>query len=203
MAAQAIELKESDKIVSWLPLYHDMGLIACFILPLACGVPLILMSPFDWIANPVRLLQAIHKERASLCWLPNFAYNFLATRIPDDQLRGIDLSSMRAFINCAEPISAQSHDLFYERFRPYGLKREALCTCYAMAENTFAITQGGIKGPVGMEEVDWDQRVKEELECTANEIHLLPHMWLVKSSSGKISRPGNREKYLQELQGKT
>jgi fatty-acyl-CoA synthase len=152
--ASALLLKDDDKIASWLPLYHDMGLIAGFILPLACRVPLVLMSAFDWISNPIILPRAIHEDRCTLCWMPNFAYNFLATRINDDQTKGLDLSSMRAFINCAEPISARSHQLFYQRFRQHGLREEALCTCYAMAENTFAVTQGGLLEAVKVEALD-------------------------------------------------
>ena len=163
-------LKDHDKMASWLPLYHDMGLIACFILPMASRIPVVLMSPFDWIANPIILLRAIHEERCTLCWMPNFAYNFLATRINEDESEGLDLSSMRAFINCAEPISARSHQLFYERFRHNGLREEALCTCYAMAENTFAVTQGGIRGPVKVEALDANVLRSEQkaLFATAN-----------------------------------
>jgi fatty-acyl-CoA synthase len=152
--ASALLLKDDDKIASWLPLYHDMGLIAGFILPLACRVPLVLMSAFDWISNPIILPRAIHEDRCTLCWMPNFAYNFLATRINDDQTKGLDLSSMRAFINCAEPISARSHQLFYQRFRQHGLREEALCTCYAMDENTVAVTQGGLLEAVKVEALD-------------------------------------------------
>src|SRR5258706_642181 len=152
--AAAIELRDTDKIVSWLPLYHDMGLIACFIMPLVSGVPLVLMSPFEWIANPAMLLKAIHDERGTLCWMPNFAYNFLASRITDTDLIDVDLGSMRAFINCAEPISANSHELFYQRFKSYGLRQEILGSCYAMAENTFAVTQSNIAEPVQIENLD-------------------------------------------------
>ena len=148
-----LPIREDDKIASWLPLYHDMGLVACFILPMACGVSLVLMSPFDWIANPSMLLRAIHEERCTLCWMPNFAYNFLATRLTEEQTKNLDLGSMRAFINCAEPISVRSHEIFYERFRPNGLREEILRTCYAMAENTFAVTQSGM-GVVKTEVLD-------------------------------------------------
>ncbi|NWF68813.1 MAG: AMP-binding protein [Chloroflexi bacterium] len=139
--AQAIQLDNDDVIVSWLPLYHDMGLIAGFILPLLAGVKLVLMSPFQWVRDPKILLRAIQRHRGTLCWLPNFAYNFLATRIRDKDLDGLDLSSMRAFINCSEPVYAESHRLFAERYAAYGLRADALQTCYAMAENVFAVTQ--------------------------------------------------------------
>jgi fatty-acyl-CoA synthase len=138
---EAIQLKAADVIASWLPLYHDMGLIAGFILPLMCGIPLVLISPFVWVRDPKILLHAIKTQRATLCWLPNFAYSFMSTRISDANLQGADLSSIRAFVNCSEPVYAESHRVFRERFTPYGLRADALTVCYAMAENTFAVTQ--------------------------------------------------------------
>ncbi|MFN8373223.1 MAG: AMP-binding protein [Anaerolineae bacterium] len=138
---QTLHLTQEDVIVSWLPLYHDMGLIAGFVLPLVTGVKLVLMSPFHWVRDPKILLHAISRHRATLCWLPNFAYNFLATRIRDKDIEGVNLSSMRAFINCSEPVYAESHRQFAARYAGYGLNPTALQTCYAMAENTFAVTQ--------------------------------------------------------------
>jgi acyl-CoA synthetase (AMP-forming)/AMP-acid ligase II len=152
--AAAIRLNEQDVIVSWLPLYHDMGLIAGFILPLARRVPLALMSPFDWVRAPFRLLQAVSRYRGTLSWLPNFAYNFCAQKIRDRDLEGVDLSSWRAVINCSEPMRWESHAGFSARFAAHGLRPEALATCYAMAENVFAVTQGGIDGPVVVDEVE-------------------------------------------------
>jgi fatty-acyl-CoA synthase len=139
--AQALALSPADKVVSWLPLYHDMGLIASFVMPVLFGVPSVIMSPFDWVRAPARLLQAISAHGGTLCWLPNFAFQFMATRVRDRELGGISLASMRAFINCSEPCYAQSHAAFAARFAALGLRPEALQTCYAMAENTFAVTQ--------------------------------------------------------------
>ncbi|MCC7206180.1 MAG: AMP-binding protein, partial [Anaerolineae bacterium] len=149
--SRAIRLSEEDCIVSWLPLYHDMGLIAGFILPLVQGVPLALMSPFHWVRDPKVLLWAITEHRGTLCWLPNFAYNFMAQRVRDNAIQGVDLSTMRAFINCSEPMRVESHRMFLERYAPYGLRESALATCYAMAENTFAVTQGGIESPAAVD----------------------------------------------------
>lgn len=146
--ATALHLASDDVVVSWLPLYHDMGLIAGFLLPILKGIPLVLMSPFDWIRAPARLMQAVSRYRGTLSWLPNFAYNFCAQKIRDRDLEGIDLSSWRAISNCSEPMRYQSHQMFTKRFAEYGLRPEALTTCYAMAENVFAVTQGGIDSPV-------------------------------------------------------
>ncbi|NLX10195.1 MAG: fatty acyl-AMP ligase [Chloroflexi bacterium] len=140
----AINLQPDDVIVSWLPLYHDMGLIAGFIMPVIQGLHLVLMSPFHWVREPAILLHAIDTYRGTLCWLPNFAYNFLAARVRPSALEGLDLSSLRAVINCSEPVRADSHEVFLERYQPYGLRPDALATCYAMAENTFAVTQSAV-----------------------------------------------------------
>lgn len=152
--ASAIRLTEEDVIASWLPLYHDMGLISSFLMPVLLRCPLIILSPFDWVRAPVRLLQAVSRFRATLTWLPNFAYNFCTQKIRSRDLDGLDLSSWRAVINCSEPMHWKSHAMFIERFQPYGLKSSALATCYAMAENVFAVTQGGINQLVNIDTID-------------------------------------------------
>jgi acyl-CoA synthetase (AMP-forming)/AMP-acid ligase II len=151
---QALKLTASDVVVSWLPLYHDMGLIAGFLLPLLWRVPLVLLSPFDWVRAPYKLLQAVSNYGGTLTWLPNFAFNFCAQKIRSRDLEGVNLASWRAVINCSEPMQAASHQMFAEKFAPYGLRPEALATCYAMAENVFAVTQGGVDEPVFTDEVD-------------------------------------------------
>ena len=154
--SQALRLVPEDVIVSWLPLYHDMGLIAGFLMPILWGIPLVIMSPFEWVRAPYRLMQAVSRYKGTLSWLPNFAYNFCAQKIRERDLAGVDLSSWRAISNCSEPMRCASHQAFYERFRAYGLRYEALATCYAMAENVFAVTQGGLDGPVTVDEIDRD-----------------------------------------------
>ncbi len=161
--ARTLHLDAEDVIVSWLPLYHDMGLIAGFLMPILLRVPLVILSPFEWVRAPVRLLQAVTKYRGTLAWLPNFAYNFCAKKIRERDLEGIDLSTWRAISNCSEPMRHESHQLFLQRFAPYGLKESALCTCYAMAENVFAVTQGGIDSPVVLDEIDREAMQVERL----------------------------------------
>ncbi|MDX9863168.1 MAG: AMP-binding protein [Anaerolineaceae bacterium] len=150
----ALALQEEDVIVSWLPLYHDMGLIAGFLMPLLSGIPLVLMSPFDWVRAPYRLMQAVSKYKGTLSWLPNFAYNFCAKKVRDRHLADVDLSSWRAVINCSEPMRWDSQQAFLDRFQDFGFREEALATCYAMAENVFAVTQGGITAPVKYDDID-------------------------------------------------
>ena len=131
-----------------------MGLIAGFLLPMLYGIPLVLMSPFDWVKAPYKLMQAISEYKGTLCWLPNFAYNFCAKKIRDRDLSDVDLSTLRAVINCSEPMRFSSHEMFINKFGKYGLKEKALATSYAMAENVFAVTQGGIDQPITYDEID-------------------------------------------------
>ncbi|MBK7917237.1 MAG: AMP-binding protein [Chloroflexi bacterium] len=152
--SEAIQLTAEDVIVSWLPLYHDMGLIAGFLLPLVQGIPLVLMSPFDWVQHPALLLKAIHAHQGTLCWLPNFAYNHCARRIRRRDLDGVTLASMRLFINCSEPVRHESHQLFLERFAEKGVTAVTLSVSYAMAENTFAVTQTPAGQPARLDVID-------------------------------------------------
>jgi acyl-CoA synthetase (AMP-forming)/AMP-acid ligase II len=137
----AVNLNPDDKIVSWLPLYHDMGLIAAFHLPLAYGITTVHIDTFEWVVAPSLLPEVISKEKGTLSWLPNFALNMMADKIYEDELEGISLDSWRLIVNCSEPVRADSHTKFINRFAPYGLKPSALSSAYAMAETTFAVTQ--------------------------------------------------------------
>jgi fatty-acyl-CoA synthase len=150
----SLDLQDDDVIVSWLPLYHDMGLIAGFIMPILSGLHLVLMSPFDWVRAPYRLMQSVSKYRGTLVWLPNFAYNFCAQKIRDRHLEGVDLSSLRAVINCSEPVRWESHRAFFEHFQKYGLRWNALQTSYAMAENVFGVTQSRLNSEPLVVEID-------------------------------------------------
>src|SRR5215213_4394949 len=160
---KSLAINEKDVIVSWLPLYHDMGLIAGFLLPILSGIPLVLMSPFDWVRAPYKLLQSISRYRGSLTWLPNFAYNFCAQKIRDRHIEGVDLASLRAVINCSEPVRWESHVAFYERFKDHGLRPEALQTSYAMAENVFGVTQSQLGNIPLVDEIDREAFMVERL----------------------------------------
>lgn len=165
--SDSLQLHEKDVIVSWLPLYHDMGLIAGFLMPLIQGVPLVLMSPFDWVKRPALLFRAIHDYRGTLCWLPNFAYNHCARRIRQRDLEGLNVASMRAFVNCSEPVSAESHQLFAERFADIGVTPEMLTVSYAMAENVFAVTQTPIGEQPAQDVID-----RRQLEASRRAVPL-------------------------------
>jgi acyl-CoA synthetase (AMP-forming)/AMP-acid ligase II len=139
--AESLALQPTDCIISWLPLYHDMGMIAAFQMPLAMGVPLVQMDPFQWVSAPGIMLDAITMEGGTLAWLPNFAFNILASRMHEEEFSRIRLDGMRMFINCSEPVRAESILRFLEHFEPAGARREMLGASYAMAETTFAATQ--------------------------------------------------------------
>lgn len=150
----ALRLNAKDVVVSWLPLYHDMGLIAGFLMPILSGVTLVLSSPFDWVRAPYKLMQSVSKYKGTLSWLPNFAYNFCAQKVRDRNLEGVNLSTWRGIINCSEPVRWESHQAFYEKFKAYGLRLEALQASYAMAENVFGVTQSDLAKPPAVEELD-------------------------------------------------
>jgi acyl-CoA synthetase (AMP-forming)/AMP-acid ligase II len=126
--------------VSWLPLYHDMGLVGAVLTALAQPAPLALMRPEDFVARPARWLQAISRCRATISAAPNFAYELAVERIRDDELEGVDLSSWLLALDGAEPVTASTLSRFYERFRAFGLRREALTPVYGLAEASLAVT---------------------------------------------------------------
>ncbi|HMB24279.1 MAG TPA: AMP-binding protein, partial [Anaerolineales bacterium] len=161
--SKSLSLTENDVVVSWLPLYHDMGLIAGFLMPILSGILLVIMSPFDWVRAPYKLMQSVSKYHGTLTWLPNFAYNFCAQKIRDRHIEGVDLSSLRVITNCSEPVRWESHVAFYERFKSYGLKFEALQTSYAMAENVFGVTQSKLGSAPVVEEIDREAFMSERV----------------------------------------
>ncbi|MBZ0265982.1 AMP-binding protein [bacterium] len=152
--ADMLEIRETAKIVSWLPLYHDMGLIACFFLPFIKGIPLVAMSPLDWVQNPAMLPDALSRYKGTLAWMPNFAFNFLAKRVPLDKAGAYDLSHVRGIVNCAEPLIESSIRNFCDHFAVAGFNPEAAAASYAMAEVTYAVTSGGFNIPLKYETVD-------------------------------------------------
>jgi fatty-acyl-CoA synthase len=146
---QALDIQESDRIYSWLPLYHDMGLIACFMLPMVCHLELVIEGPLDWVMQPATMFEIISRHKCTLAWLPNFAFQFLARRAHQAAAGGYDLSSIRALINCSEPVRAGSMHEFEQAFTEMGLKSGVLHTSYAMAETVFAVTQSDLQRPSG------------------------------------------------------
>jgi len=126
--------------VSWLPLYHDMGLIGCVLTAMAHPADLTLIPPELFVARPGVWLRAISRYRATVSGAPNFAYSYCADRISDEEIEGLDLSTWLVALNGAEPVTAGAMDRFARRFGPCGLRPEALTPVYGLAEATLAVT---------------------------------------------------------------
>ena len=132
--AQSIDATPRDVFVSWLPLYHDMGLIGAWLAPLYVGFPLVVVSPLAFLAKPLRWLQAIHRWRGTLSAGPNFAYELCLKRIDDTALAGLDLGTWRLAFNGAEAVSPDTVRHFAERFAACGLRPEVVAPVYGLAE---------------------------------------------------------------------
>jgi len=126
--------------VSWLPLYHDMGLIGCLLLAVARPGPLTLLGPEVFLARPALWLRAISRKKATLSVAPNFAYGLCVRRARDEELAGVDLSSWRFALNGAEPVAPAVLQRFCERFGKYGFDPRALMPVYGLSEASLAVT---------------------------------------------------------------
>lgn len=164
--SKAVNIKPDDTIVSWLPLYHDMGLIGTWLSSLYFGFPITIMSPLSFLTRPEKWLWAIHSHRATFSCAPNFAYELCATQIEDKDIEGLDLSSLRVTANGAETVFPETIRKFIERFKPYGFKPSALLPAYGLAENTVALTIP----PLGRKEPRIDIVKREDLETKGKAI---------------------------------
>jgi 1-acyl-sn-glycerol-3-phosphate acyltransferase len=171
---QAVELTPADVVVSWLPLYHDMGLIGAWLGSLYHACPLILMSPLDFLARPERWLWAIHQHRGTVTAAPNFAFELCLRHLDPARLQGLDLSSWRYAANGAEPVGAETLARFAAAFRPYGFRVDALAPVYGLAECSvgLAVSPPG-RGPL----IDRVQRealaAGSALPAAADDVHAL------------------------------
>lgn len=139
---RAFALTEQSVGVSWLPLYHDMGLIGNVLQPLYSGFPSILMSPADFLQKPFRWLQAITRYHATASGGPNFAYDLCINQITPEQRATLDLRSWNVAFNGAEPIRPETLERFAAHFEPCGFHREAFLPCYGLAEATLLVSGG-------------------------------------------------------------
>lgn len=133
--AAALQVRPDDVFVSWLPLYHDMGLIGAWLGSMLQATPLVIFPPLAFLSRPVRWLDAIHRWRGTLSGGPNFAYELLLRHISDETLARLDLSSWRVAFNGAEPVAASTLERFCDRFAASGFRREAMMPVYGLAEN--------------------------------------------------------------------
>ncbi|HWM93363.1 MAG TPA: AMP-binding protein [Thermoanaerobaculia bacterium] len=146
---KAVDIGGEDVVVSWLPLYHDMGLIGSWMGSLYFGMPLVLMSPLSFLARPSRWLWAIHRHRGTLSPAPNFAYELCVGKVEDAEIDGLDLSSWRYALNGAEPVSPEAMRRFTERYTRHGFNPKAMAPVYGLAECSLAVAFTPVgRGPV-------------------------------------------------------
>jgi len=131
---EAMQTDSTDVFVSWLPLYHDMGLIGAWLSSLYFGMPLVLMSPLAFLSRPARWLSIIHRHRGTLTAAPNFAYELCLSKVEDSHIEGLDLSSLRLAFNGAEPVSPNTVRRFSQRFSRYGFRPQVMAPVYGLAE---------------------------------------------------------------------
>jgi acyl-CoA synthetase (AMP-forming)/AMP-acid ligase II len=131
---------DQTKILMWLPMFHDMGLIGGVMQPLFAGLPAVLMSPIALAQNPFLWLQALSKYQITTSGGPNFAYDLLCQKITDEQRASLDLSHWEVAFTGAEPVRAETLEKFSQLYKPCGFRQEAFYPCYGMAEATLFVT---------------------------------------------------------------
>src|SRR5690606_21305875 len=151
---EAITASPSDVFVSWLPLYHDMGLIGAWLGSLHYAARLVVMSPLTFLARPVRWLNAIHRHRGTLSAAPNFAFELCLKKIDDEALAGPGLGPLRRVAPGAEPVNPDSSRRFTERFASYGFRPEAMTPVYGLAENSVGLAFPPLGRPPVIDRID-------------------------------------------------
>ena len=146
-----------DQAVSWLPLYHDMGLIGLVLAPVTYRIPVAYIPTLTFIKNATSWMETIHKHKGTLSFAPNFAYALVTKRAKPEQIARWDLSQMRVFGCGSEPINPETMRSFVKAFAPAGLKPEALLPCYGMAEATLAISFLGMNEPLRTDRIDGER----------------------------------------------
>jgi len=144
----------TDVMVSWLPLYHDMGLIGGWLMNFYYGNPTVILSPVTFLARPETWLHAMTRHKGTISVAPNFAFELCTRRISDEAMKTMDLSSMRALLNGSEPIHPPTLDRFVERFAKVGYKRTAVFCAYGLAENMVGVTMPRTNTPPTIDVID-------------------------------------------------
>jgi acyl carrier protein len=168
---KAVSARPDDVFVSWLPLYHDMGLIGGCFATMFLGFPVVLMSPLAFLSRPSSWMRAIHRHRGTLSGGPNFSYELCLRRIADEEMEGIDLSSWRFAFNGAEPVSPQTLTAFTEKFARWGFRRNSLSPVYGLAECTVGVSFTTPGEPWRMDALDREHfsRTAEAVEAKADD----------------------------------
>jgi acyl-CoA synthetase (AMP-forming)/AMP-acid ligase II len=193
---------EHDRVgCSWLPPYHDMGLMGTIMLALHGGWPLVMLSPVHFVQQPYRWLKAITDNRVTISVGPNFAFDMCVSSIDDDELTTLDLSSLRQVFCGSEPVSRSTLDRFRDRFGPRGYDESVLIPCYGLAEATLFVSGKRAPGPVRTVRLDkgalergrvaiatGDHGVALVVSC--GEIAARHQVLIVDLESGYPARPG-------------
>lgn len=152
----ALSIEPSDVGVSWLPLYHDMGLIGAWLTPMFFGIPVAILSPLAFLTRPEKWLWTIHRRRGTISPAPNFAYELSVRKIAESELEGLDLSSWRAALNGAEPVSARSLERFARKFARCGFRETSFLPVYGLAESSLLLAAPVLGSQIRVEAVDRD-----------------------------------------------
>jgi 1-acyl-sn-glycerol-3-phosphate acyltransferase len=164
---RAIAVTSDDLAVSWLPLYHDMGLIGVWLGSLYFGTPAVLLSPLAFLTRPARWLRAISAHRATLSAAPNFAFDLCVRRLGESDLEGLDLRAWRLAMNGSEPVSADTIERFTARFARCGFRREAMSCVYGLAESAVGLTFPPLGMPPRVDRIDRETFQRERRARTA------------------------------------
>jgi acyl-CoA synthetase (AMP-forming)/AMP-acid ligase II len=152
--AEALAIGPDDVCVTWLPHFHDMGLVGTLLAPLFVGASSVLLSPFDFVRAPVKWLQAFTRFRGTFTAAPNFGYELCARRVTRLERVDLDLSSWRAAANGSEPVRADTIGRFTERFAEAGFHPSAMAPCYGLAEATLVVSMSRPSNPVSIVSFD-------------------------------------------------
>ena len=163
-----LHASSDDRGVSWLPLYHDMGLIGFVMSPLVTRTPITFISTLDFLKRPEVWVRTMSEDRATISFAPNFGYALAARRTKSTE--GLNLSAMRVLGCGAEPIQPEAIEGFFERFSDAGLKRTAFLSCYGLAETTLAVTFAAME-----DQLKVDQLEPEPTDGDISGIHRLDH----------------------------
>jgi acyl carrier protein len=168
---QAVRVTPEDVFVSWLPLYHDMGLIGGCFATMYLGFPVVLMSPLAFLSRPSSWMRAIHRHRGTISGGPNFSYELCLRRIADEEMEGLDLSSWRFAFNGAEPVSPETIVNFENRFSKFGFRKNVVSPVYGLAECSvgLAFTPPGEPWRVDLLDREHFSSTGEALEAPADD----------------------------------
>jgi 1-acyl-sn-glycerol-3-phosphate acyltransferase len=206
---EAIGVRPDDVTVSWLPLYHDMGLIGAWLASLYFGVPVSIMSPLAFLNRPARWLWAIHAHRGTVSPAPNFAYDLCVRRIEDAEIEGLDLSSWRLAMNGSEMVSPETIERFTRRFAPYGFRPETMYPVYGLAESSVGLAAPPLGRPPRLDHIAREpfERAREVTPAPPGEVKPLHfvscgrplpgHEVRIVDRAGVVVREDRREGHVQ------